>query len=81
MGSTRCGQSSCPDRQAHALNFLDQRYLNPMDPPWRADPDWLRRNGAQMIPVLAASNPYAPNATANRHQPPSLIRTPTKAAW
>ena len=46
--ATRLIQIGGPD----ATNALDQRYLNPVDPPWRADPDWLRRNGTTMIPVL-----------------------------
>jgi len=48
--ANRLAQIGGPD----ALNILDQRYLNPVDPPWRADPDWLRRNGTEMIPVLIA---------------------------
>jgi HEAT repeat protein len=35
-----------------AASALDQRYLNPANPPWRDDSDWLRRNGAKMIPIL-----------------------------
>jgi HEAT repeat protein len=44
----RLFQIGGPDAEA----ALDERCLSPVDPPWRDDPDWLRRNGTRVIPVL-----------------------------
>ncbi|MCP2322963.1 HEAT repeat protein [Hamadaea flava] len=31
---------------------LDQEYLHPAEPPWRRDPDWLRRHATGLVPLM-----------------------------
>lgn len=35
-----------------AASALNERYLNPVDPPWRGDWEWLNRNEARIVPIL-----------------------------